>query len=395
MNPDEQVRRAVDDDRDELVALSHAIHADAETAFEEFVSSERVATALSDRGFTVEVGVADLPTAFTAEIGSGSLVIGLCAEYDALAGVGHACGHNIIAASAVGAAAALAPLVDDLDVTIRVLGTPAEEGGSGKIYMLRAGSFDGLHAAMMVHPAPYDGRYIEALAAQAFTVDYTGRSSHASAAPELGINAADALTIAQVAIGLLRQHVRPVDRIHGIVTHAGDAANVIPDHASGRWYGRSTTLDDLSELLERVQRCFEAGAVATGTTLKLREPHPARSEFRDATRLSAMYLRAAADLGRDFTVFDRRGPIRGSTDMANVSLVMPAIHPMIGIDAGGASLHSREFAARAISGSADRAVRDGAVGLARTVVGAAVAEAVRLELCATSFVAATTRTRAF
>lgn len=381
--------------QEELVALSHAVHADAELAFEEFVSSERVATALAGHGYDVDMGVADLPTAFSAQIGRGSLVLGLCAEYDALAGVGHGCGHNIIAASAVGAAAALAPFVDDLDLTVRVLGTPAEEGGSGKIYMLQRGAFDGLHASMMVHPAPYDAPTFAALAAQAFTVDYAGRSAHASAAPHLGINAADALTVGQVAVGLLRQHIRPTDRIHGIVTHGGDAPNVVPNRTSGRWYARSATLDDLVVLLDKVKRCFEAGALATGATLELTEPHPPRSEFRDTPALSTSYQRAMIDLGRSFADFDRCGPLQGSTDMANVSLVMPAIHPMIGIGAGDAALHSAEFAAVAASASGDLAVRDGAIGLTVAALNAATDVAIRDVLMAAEFTAADTRSPAF
>ena len=162
--------------------------------------------------------------------------------------IGHACGHNIIAASAVGAGLALAPLVDELGITLSVIGTPAEEGGGGKILMLERGAFDGVHAALMVHPTPTEDLYPRVSAVAHMRVQYTGRESHAAIAPELGINAADALTVAQVAIGLLRQHLRPFDQVHGIITHGGDATNVVPAHTEGTWMARSRTLGDLEQL---------------------------------------------------------------------------------------------------------------------------------------------------
>src|SRR5688572_33064636 len=202
---------------DRLVDLSHRIHAHPELAFDEVQSSAWCADVLDSAGLAVERGVCDLPTAFVATAGSGPLVLSICAEYDALPGIGHACGHNVIAASAVGAALALAPLADDLGITVKVMGTPAEEGGGGKILMLERGAFDGVHAAMMVHPAPTELDHMPCLAVAHVDVHYTGKEAHASAFPELGINAADALTVAQTAIGLLRQHIPREARIHGIV----------------------------------------------------------------------------------------------------------------------------------------------------------------------------------
>src|SRR5215470_12317242 len=241
------VRATVDNDADTLVALSHRIHAHPELKFEEEQSSAWVAGALADAGLPVNRGICDLPTAFSCRVGTGPLHLAICAEYDALPGIGHACGHNIIAAMAVGAGRALAPLVDDLGITVSVIGTPAEEGGGGKVYMLERGAFDGVHAAMMVHPTPADDLYPRVSAVAHMHVEYRGRESHAAIAPELGVNAADAFTVAQVAIGLLRQHLRPFDQIHGIITHGGDATNVVPAHTSGTFMARSRTLDDLGE----------------------------------------------------------------------------------------------------------------------------------------------------
>lgn len=385
MNLHEAATRTVDDAQNSLIALSHGVHSDAELGYEEYTSSDRVATAMAAGEFDVTHGACDLDTAVVAEFGTGPLTIGICAEYDALPGVGHACGHNIIAAAGVGAALALAPLADELGLTVRLLGTPAEEGGGGKIYMMQRGAFDGLHASIMVHPAPYDAPYMPTLAVQHFAVSYAGRSAHASATPHLGINAADALTVAQVAIGLLRQHILPTDRVHGIVTDGGDAPNVVPSHAGGQWYVRAATIAGLADIKPRVHRCFEAGALATGATLTIDEPRPAYSEFRDYEPLSDLYVETAKSLGRTFPADGSAGHMQASTDMGNVSLAMPAIHPLIGIDSGGAVNHQPEFTAHAINPSADRAVRDGAIGLAHAIITAATTPHLRKQLMATSY----------
>src|SRR5213593_4245111 len=250
------VRERVAAHRDRLVALSHRIHAHPELAFEEERASAWCAEALDATGFTVERGVCDLPTAFVARAGAGPLHLALCAEYDCLPGIGHACGHNLIAAMAVGAGIAAAQVADELGLTIRIIGTPAEElGGGGKIILLERGAFAGAHAAMMVHPSPTDNVAPMMLANAHFSVRYTGKEAHASAYPELGINAADALTMAQVAIGLLRQHIHPTDRVHGIVTKGGEAPNIIPAETTARYIVRAKTLDDLEAIRSKVLRC--------------------------------------------------------------------------------------------------------------------------------------------
>src|SRR5437764_11515624 len=251
------VRERVAASRDRLVALSHRIHAHPELAFEEERASTWCAEALDAAGFTVERGACDLPTAFVARAGSGPLHLALCAEYDCLPGIGHACGHNLIAAIAVGAGIAAARVADDVGLTVSVVGTPAEERGGGKIQLLERGVFADAHAAMMVHPAPVDVVEPVTLAWWDFEVRYTGRAAHAYAFPELGINAADPLTVAQTAIGLLRQHLRPSDRIHGIVTKGGEAANIVPAHTSAHYMARAATLRELEEIMPKVRRCFE------------------------------------------------------------------------------------------------------------------------------------------
>ena len=364
------VQDLVDGRNDELVDLSHRIHANPETCFEEEQSSRWCADLLDAAGFAVDTGVADLPTAFTATAGTGDLTIAICAEYDALPGIGHACGHNVIASSAVGAGLALLPLVDDLGITVKVMGTPAEEGGGGKILMLERGAFDGVHAAMMVHPAPNEMDHMPCLAVAHVDVHYTGKEAHASAYPELGINAADALTVAQTAIGLLRQHIGPHARVHGIVTHGGEAPNIVPARTVGKWYIRERTLDRLAKLQPRVERCFEAGALATGCEYRIEPKSPPYSEMRDDIGMRQLYRQNAEGLGREFASLSDQSAQRlaGSTDMANISLAIPTIHPMLGLGCFPVSNHQPEFAAFCATPTADRAMRDGAIAMAQTCV---------------------------
>src|SRR6202167_952899 len=245
----------------ELVSLSHSVHSTPELCFGEATSAHAVADALRAGGLTVDEGVYELPWAVESRAGDGELVVPVCAEYDALPDVGHACGHNIIAATAVGAGLALASVADELGISVRVLGTPAEEGGGGKILMLERGAFAGVHAAMMVHPWPAERLTGSCLAVAHYDVHYSGREAHASAAPWEGVNAQDALTIAQVAIGLLRQQLRPGDQVHGVVTQSSSAANVIPASITARYMVRSPSAEGLAALLPRVDACFEAGAL--------------------------------------------------------------------------------------------------------------------------------------
>jgi amidohydrolase len=376
----EAARARVEQAREELVALSHRIHAYPELGFEEERACGWLCELLDGAGLEVERGVGELPTAFAARAGSGPLHVVVCAEYDALPGVGHACGHNVIAAMAAGAGIALAEVADEAGLRVTVLGTPAEEGGGGKILLLQRGAFDGAHAAMMVHPSPYEQAEMPIIAVTQFRAAYTGKEAHASAYPFLGVNAADALVVAQTAIGLLRQQLRPSDRVHGIVTKGGDAPNVIPAHTTATWMVRAATLEQLEEVRAKVVRCFEAGALATGAALELSEDHEPYSEMRHDHDLSALYRRNAEALGRSFVDRSDRGA--GSTDMGNVSLALPSIHPTIGIDALPAVNHQPEFTAKCAAPAADRAVVDGAVAMAWTAIDAAGDEPLRNRLLA-------------
>ena len=374
-----------------LIDLSHRIHAHPELGFEEERAAAWLCETMADAGFSVERGVCGMPTAFAARAGSGPLHLAICAEYDCLPGIGHACGHNIIATMGAGAAIAAARVADDVGLTITLLGTPAEEvcNGGGKILLLERGGFQDVHAAMMAHPAPIDMSTPQIIAAAMFEVHYTGKEAHASAFPELGINAADAITVAQTAIGLLRQHIRDTDRIHGIVINGGDAPNIIPAHTAVRYFARSKSLDRLGDLLPRVHRCFEAGAIATGCKYEITSGDKPYAEMRHDYELAAIYRRNAEALGRVFAdpepeVVAKGGGGRamgaGSTDMGNVSLQTPSIHPLIGINSAPAVNHQPEFTAACATPDADRAVVDGALAMAWSAIDIATDPALRKRL---------------
>ncbi len=370
MDPKAAAQERLDGVRDKLVELSHKIHGNPELGFKEEKACSWLCDLLEAEGFTVHRGAYDIPTAFVATAGNGPLHIAICAEYDCLPGIGHACGHNIIAAAAAGAGIASARIADDIGLTVRVIGTPAEEGGGGKIMLLDRGAFDGVHASMMVHPAPSDVSEPPVIAVSHIDVHYIGKAAHASSYPELGINAADALTVAQVAIGLLRQHIRPTDRIHGIVTKGGDAPNIVPSNTSAKYYVRAKTLDQLRDIRAKVDKCFEAGALATGATLEIVEVEAPYAEMRHDSEIAAVYRRNAEELGRVFADFGSANLLRwaGSTDMGNISLAMPAIHPMIGINSLPAVNHQPEFTEHCATEIADKAIYDGALAMAWTAI---------------------------
>lgn len=386
MTVKDNARNRIDAARDELIELSHKIHANPELAFTEHKSSSWLAEALSGGGFEVEKPSCGMETAFVARSGNGPLHVAICAEYDSLPGIGHACGHNIIAAAAIGAALGAKEVADDVGLTVSVMGTPAEEGGGGKIIMLDKGAFNGVNAAMMVHPAPVDVMDPPVIAVSHFDVYYKGKEAHASSYPQQGINAADALTVAQVAIGLIRQHIKPTDRIHGIVTKGGDAPNIVPASTSAKYYVRAKTLAELDDVKSKVVKCFEAGAVATGATLDLADAEPPYAEMRHDMEIARAYRRNAEELGRTFI---DAGPemqrFAGSTDMGNISLAMPAIHPMIGINSWPASNHQPEFREHCATEAADRAVIDGAIAMAWTAIDMATDEALRQRLTARAY----------
>jgi len=364
-----RVEDAINGRRGDLVELSHSIHAEPELAFAEHRSCAKTQVLAAEYGFEITTAAGGLDTAFRATYGSGPLVVGICAEYDALPEIGHACGHNIIAASAVGTALALADVADELGLTVVLVGTPAEELGGGKVLLLEAGVFDDIAATVMLHPGPVDIAAARSLALSEVTVNYTGRESHAAVAPYLGVNAGDAVTVAQVAIGLLRQQLMPGQMVHGIVTHGGQATNVIPGRAEMRYTMRATDMSALRALEDRMAGCFSAGALATGCEHRVTEIAPAYAELIPDPWLSETIRAEMLRLGRNPLPENVEASVPlGSTDMGNISQVMPGIHPVIGIDSGGAAIHQPAFTAAAAGPSADKAVVEGAIMLARSVV---------------------------
>ncbi|GAA4975852.1 M20 family metallopeptidase [Yinghuangia aomiensis] len=378
-DPRDITRRRLESRREDVLALSHSLHAEPELAFEEHKSAKKIADLLEGAGFDVARGICDLPTAFSGTFGSGELVVGITAEYDALPGIGHACGHNVNGAAAVAAALALAPVADDLGITVKLLGTPAEEYGGGKVYMLERGAFDDVAAAMMVHAAPIDGLGFTSHAISSWKVAYTGRTAHAAAMPHRGINAADAMTVAQVAIGAYRQQMIPGGIVHGVVTHGGEAPNVIPGRVTADYDCRAETADDLHELKARIRACFEAGALATGADLELTDVGRDYADLRQDAEFGDAYRRAAEALGRSFDHVPS-GMRGGSTDMGNVSHVLPTIHPSIGYDCGETIMHNPEFTRYGTTPGADKAVLDGGLAMAWTAIELATADTTRERL---------------
>lgn len=369
---------------DDLVQLSRQIYERPELAFEEHAAAQAVRDVCRSYGLRGDTGTGGIATAVKMTSGDGLLNIAYCAEYDALPEMGHACGHNLIAASSVGASIGLAAVSDEIGARVTLLGTPAEERGAGKAALLAAGAFDDVHAALMAHPvpAPFDVSCPRTTAVAQLELRYEGRAAHAAVAPELGINAADALTVAQVGVGLLRQHLAPRQQVHGIATFAGSAANVISSESRAEYYVRCDHVDEIGSLRDRVVACFAAGAMATGCRHEVRDIGAAYAELRCDGELSDLYAANAEQCGRTLRVLDI--PPTGSTDMGNVSHLLPAIHPYFGLDCLPALPHQPEFAEHVATDRAHRSMIEVAVALASTAIDAAVDARVRNRLLAPS-----------
>ncbi|MDI9949273.1 amidohydrolase [Rhodococcus sp. IEGM 1305] len=364
----------------ELLELSHRIHDTPEIAFEEHRAAGLVGDALRKAGFDTTVGVYGLDTAVEAVYGTGDLTVAICAEYDALPEVGHACGHNMIAAAGVGAALALAAVADDAGLRIKLLGTPAEEHGGGKIPMLEAGAWEDAALSLMVHGASGTDMPCSSLWMQAvdrFEVTFTGRAAHAAGAPEHGINAGAAATIALNAIGLVRQQFRAKTRVNAFVSHGGDVTNIIPARTVVQVEVRAPEIGEWREVKERVLACFEAGALATGCEWTYAATEPPYAPMVQNPVLAAIWDENLQATGRELTSASLGG---GSSDMGNVSQVVPSIHPAIAVLGSTAIPHNADFADAAASPAADAAILDGATALAWTVLDIALDTEVRGEL---------------
>ena len=355
----------VDARRDELVQLSRRIHRSPELGFQEAKAAGWLTGYLGDNGFKVERGICQLPTAFRGRYGAGEPTIALLAEYDALPGVGHACGHNIICTAAVGAAVALKSTVDKIGGSVAVIGTPGEEVYGGKIIMAERGAFTDIDAAMIIHPSVSDIANTQALACIGLEVEFRGKAAHAAAFPEEGVNALEAMIQAFNGINSLRQHIDQRARIHGIITNGGEAPNIIPAHTAGSFLVRAMDDAYLEELKAKVLNCFKAASLASGARLKYKWT-AYFAPLKTNNTLVEVFVKNMAELGRKLG--PSRGTALGSSDVGNVSVLVPTIHPMLAIAPPEISIHSPEFAAAAISAEGVRGLIDGAKAMAMTAV---------------------------
>jgi len=363
-----RVQEYVDEQADRLIQISHTIHANPELAFKEYKAMALLAGTAEAEGFAVQRGVAGLDTAFVATSGcvQPGPVIAILAEYDALAGLGHACGHNIIATAALGAALAVHAVRDALAGEVRLIGTPAEEDGGGKVIMLEHGVFEGVDAAMMIHPGVKAMTTRGSIAANSLRFEFFGKAAHSAATPDMGINALDACIQTFNNINALRQHLTPDVRIHGIITHGGEAVNVVPKYAAAEFGVRATESDASLDVVEKVIRCAEAGALAAGAEVKVHWLDHYAHRIPNPT-MARLFGENISSLGEDVQE-PSPNERRGSSDMGNVSHVVPAIHPYVVIADPGVAGHSPEFAEAAASPRGDRALLRAAKAMAMTAV---------------------------
>lgn len=366
----EDIAHFVDGHASALLEVSHAIHANPELAFQEYEASALLTRTLEHHELQVNSKVYGLETAFESHIlGASGPRIDILAEYDALPGIGHACGHNLIATSALGAFLALRSVQGSLSGSVRLLGTPAEERGGGKEVMARNGAFDKTDGAIMMHPAGINLATMPCICVAEVRAVYQGRSAHASAMPHRGINALDGLLLAYQAISNLRQHIQHTERIHGIITEGGQAPNIVPDRATGEFYVRAANANELEALKPRVQACFEAGAKGSGSDVETTWGDVDYLDLNTNWPLAERFQRNAEALGREFFPYEKLGSAgAGSTDMGNVSHRVPSIHPMLAAAPPNVVIHNPEFEKWAGSEMGDRAALDGAKALAMTAV---------------------------
>lgn len=364
------VAAAIDSMRAELLELSHAIHGEPELALEEYKAAKRLSDAVQTHGIAAQRDVFGLKTAYAAEFGKDSgPTIAILSEYDALPGIGHACGHNIIATAGFGAAMALSKLGARLPGKIRYLGTPAEERFGGKEIMAEEGAFDRTDAAMMIHPSNLNLVTMPCIAISEVEVTFLGRAAHAAAMPYRGLNALDAVVTAYQSIAQLRQHIKQTERIHGIITEGGLAPNIVPERASCRFYVRAVDVHELAPLKKRVHACFEGAALATGCQVEIDWGEHDYLDLKTNWPMAAAFEKNAGALGREFyPVKEIPSGFAGSTDMGNVSHRVPSIHPMMAVAPSNVIIHNAEFTRWAASDKGDQAAIDGAKAMALTAL---------------------------
>ena len=360
------ITRQIDAGAHQLSDLTLRIHSNPELGFQEVKAATWLTQYLEENGFAIERGICELPTAFRASYGQGKPAIAILAEYDALPNLGHACGHNLIAVSAIGAGVASKPAIDQLGGTILVIGTPAEEGGGGKVIMADRGAFDNLDVAMKMHPDVRDSFATKSLASHGLEVEFHGKAAHVGTGPHLGINALEAMIQSFTAINSLRQHLRDKALVNGIITDGGVSASIIPAHSAGIFSLRAEDDASLDKLKEKVINCFSGAATATGARLEYRWRDTQYAAMRGNTTIAEVFSQNMKALGREVQLFNPF--FQFSTDSGNVSILVPTITAFIAIAPVEVAIHSPQFAEAAASEVGIRGLLDSAKAFAMTIV---------------------------
>ncbi len=364
----QRISGKVDAMQEQLWGIVKSLYENPETAFNEYQSSALLKNTLSSAGFQVEEGVGGIETAFraSAKRKAGGASVAVLAEYDALPEIGHACGHNLIASCAIGAGLALLDVLPELDGQIQVIGTPAEEGGGGKVILQKAGVFDGLDAAMMIHPARKNMVLRKSLASARLKVEFFGKPAHAASMPEKGVNALDAMLLTFNNINAMRQQLLRTDRVAGVIKDGGKAANIIPDYTYAEFSVRGASAKRREEVMQLTLACAEAGAKATGCRL-VYQISEGYDNINPNTVIGELFSKNLAELGRIVVPPAPDEPM-GSTDMGNVSQVVPALHPYLSVVSEDIAGHTVEFREACVSPKGRSVMLDGAKALAMTAV---------------------------
>ena len=362
-------KKALDEIYNELCDVSAWMYENPELGFEEFKTSKYLVEYINKYASNTIFPTHNLETAFEVTFGDKGPLTVICVEYDALPEIGHACGHNIIATAAIGAGLALRNYVNELGIRVKLLGTPAEEGGGGKIVLLDSGAFEDAACSMMIHPGIENVVNPTFTTIQQYTVEYFGKDAHAAGAPEEGINALDAQIQLFVNASTYRQQMLQTNRMHGVIREGGFKPNIIPSYTKSEWYLRSLNKDGLEKIESDFYNFVNAAAMATKCEVKISSPDYIYQEIKNNQTMYELYQENSKDIGRDMILQkDAVRPGLGSTDMGNISQAFPSIHPMLGIDGNGAVNHQPEYAAATLSDSGKKAIYDGAYAMGATII---------------------------
>ena len=362
-------KKSLDEIYNELCDVSAWMYENPELGFEEFKTSKYLVEYINKYASNTIFPTHNLETAFEVTFGDKGPLTVICVEYDALPEIGHACGHNIIATAAIGAGLALRNYVNELGIRVKLLGTPAEEGGGGKIVLLDSGAFEDAACSMMIHPGIENVVNPTFTTIQQYTVEYFGKDAHAAGAPEEGINALDAQIQLFVNASTYRQQMLQTNRMHGVIKEGGFKPNIIPSYTKSEWYLRSLNKDGLEKIESDFYNFVNAAAMATKCEVKISSPDYIYQEINNNQIMYELYQENSKEVGREMILQkDAIRPGLGSTDMGNISQAFPSIHPMLGIKADGAVNHQPEYAAATITESGKKAIYDGAYAMGATII---------------------------